>query len=419
MEYLTRAGQQALNRSAYAEAQTQLQQGLEWIKKVPEAPERDARELELTSTLAQVLLVTRGQTAPETLAAAGRARDLAEKSGNLAQLVAQELGIWRTLSVSGDYATAALLADRLLDLAQREGSPASFGFACFAQVDVRFYRGDLVQAEAHFARWGGFLDADGFRQVSGAAVTAIGGASLCAWALGRADIARERLARALAFARDSSNLYDLGGARTFESWLSCWLREPQRAEVAATQAVAIGEEHGFQLGLNFDRLLLGWARAQLGHAGEGVALIRRGLAGLAETGARLGITHFLSCLAEAQALDGKLDDALVTIEQALSANPEELVFQPNALTCRGAVLIKLGQPELAETDFREAIALAQKMQAKSWELRAAMSLARLLVSQGNRGEARAMLAEIYNWFTEGFDTADLKDAKVLLDEFST
>jgi predicted ATPase len=161
---------------------------------------------------------------------------------------------------------------------------------------------------------------------------------------------------------------------------------------------------------------LGWARAQLGHAGEGVALIRRGLAGLAETGARLGITHFLTCLAEAQALDGKLDDALVTIEEALAANPEELVYRPNALTCRGELRLKVNQPELAETDFREAIALAQKMQAKSWELRATMSLARLLDHTGRRDEARTMLADIYNWFTEGFDTADLQDAKVLLDQ---
>ncbi len=105
MQYLTRAGQQALNRSAFAEAQAQLQQGLEWIKKLPESPERDARELELASTLAQVLLVTRGFTAPETRAAAERARDLAEKGGNLAQLVAQVFGIWRSVIVAGDYST--------------------------------------------------------------------------------------------------------------------------------------------------------------------------------------------------------------------------------------------------------------------------------------------------------------------------
>ena len=134
VQYLTRAGQQALKRSAFAEAQAQLQQGLEWIKKLSASPERDARELELASTLAQVLLVTRGHTAPETLAAAERARDLAEKGGNLAQLVVQVFGIWRSVIVSGDYSTAGLLADQILDLAQREGSPASFGFACHAQM---------------------------------------------------------------------------------------------------------------------------------------------------------------------------------------------------------------------------------------------------------------------------------------------
>jgi predicted ATPase len=122
VEYLTRAGQQALSRSAFAEAQAHLQQGLEWIKKLPEAPERDACELELVRTLAQVLFGTRGWTAPETRAAAERARDLAEKSGNLAQLITQTFDIWRGVLVAGDFPTAALLADRILDLAQREGS---------------------------------------------------------------------------------------------------------------------------------------------------------------------------------------------------------------------------------------------------------------------------------------------------------
>ena len=149
---------------------------------------------------------------------------------------------------------------------------------------------------------------------------------------------------------------------------------------------------------------------------EGIALIREGLTGCAESGTGLGITAHLTELAEAQALEGKSDDALSTIEEALQANPEELFFRPNALTCRGELRLKLGQTELAEADFREAIALAQTMQAKAWELRATISLARLLASQGRRNEARAMLATIYGWFTEGFDTGDLKDAKALLEQ---
>ena len=416
VEYLTRAGQQARLRSAFAEAQTQLQQGLEWIRKLAESAERNARELELASTLAQVLMVTRGYTAPETRAAAERARELAEKSGTLAQLVAQVHGVWRGVGVTGDYTTAGLLADRILALAQREGSPASFGFACIAQVVASFSSGDLAGVEQYFGRWSGFLNEDGLRQIPGAAVLAIGIASWCAWALGRADIARARIARMIAFAKDSNSLYDLASARRFESWLYCWLRESQRAEVAAAQALAIAEEHGFLTLRGVTLPPLGWARAQLGGTAEGVALIRQGLTGLAEAGFRVWITHYLTCLAEAQALDGKLDDAFIIIDEALLTNLEELVFRPSALTCRGELRLKVGQTELAETDFREAIALAQKMQAKAWELRATTSLARLLAKQGRRDEARTMLATIYDWFTEGFDTADLIDAKALLKE---
>jgi len=378
VEYLTRAGQQAVNRSAFAEAQAQLQQGLEWIKKLPEAPERDARELELASTLAQVLYVTRGWTAPETRAAAERARDLAEKSGNLTQLVAQVLVICRSGWASGQHSTAGLLADQILDLAQREGSPASFGFACFAQVGANYWRGDLAGAEEHFGRLGGFLDADGFRQVPSAAVGAFGVAGLCAGALGYAERARARIAQAIAFARDNSNPYDLVFARFIEIWLASMLREPGRAEVAATQAIALEERYDFPYIMNTSRMMLGWALARLGRASEGVALIRQSLAGMAETGVRLEITDNLTRLAEAQALGGKIDDALITIEEALQANPEELVYRPNTLICRGELRFKVGQPELAEADFREAIALAQKMSAKLWELRATTSLARLL-----------------------------------------
>ena len=129
--------------------------------------------------------------------------------------------------------------------------------------------------------------------------------------------------------------------------------------------------------------------------------------------------YYTASLAEAQDREGAIVDALETVEQALQSNqatPEVLVSRPDALRLRGELRLKQGQTKLAEADFREAIALAQKIGAKAWELRATMSLARLLRETGPRDEARAMLAEIYGWFTEGFDTADLKDAKALLDE---
>ena len=137
-----------------------------------------------------------------------------------------------------------------------------------------------------------------------------------------------------------------------------------------------------------------------------------------EIGTRLGISWDTAALAEAQERVGAIGDALETVEHALQANPDQLVNRPDILTVRGELRLKAEQPELAEADFRDAIAFAQKMGAKAWELRATMSLARLLATQDRRDEARAMLAEIYGWFTEGFDTADLKDAKALLDELS-
>jgi predicted ATPase len=135
-----------------------------------------------------------------------------------------------------------------------------------------------------------------------------------------------------------------------------------------------------------------------------------------ETGMGLGISGFKAYLAAAEEREGAIADSLETVEQALQANPTVLASRPETLRLRGELRLKRGETELADADFRESIALAQKIGAKAWELRANISLARLLNEQGRRDEARTMLAEIYGWFTEGFDTADLKDAKALLDE---
>jgi hypothetical protein len=233
--------------------------------------------------------------------------------------------------------------------------------------------------------------------------------------LGRSDSARERIARAIAFAENSKNPYDLALGLLFESYLYRFQKEPQRAEAASVRVLALSEEHGFSWGRDLARGVLGWARAQLGNAGEGVSLIRQALAALLEAGTRVGITDVLTRLAEAQAQGGATADALRTIEDALQANPEELVFRPNSMICRGELRLRLGQTALAETDFRDAIAMARTMSAKAWELRAATSLARLLQARSDPVAARDLLAPLYDWFTEGLGSADLKDAKSLLD----
>jgi predicted ATPase len=154
---------------------------------------------------------------------------------------------------------------------------------------------------------------------------------------------------------------------------------------------------------------------------DAVARIRAGLAELDAVNFYLGRPLYECLLGEVQTLAGATDEALTTVELALQKYPDEVLYRPYALWVRGGLRLKIdpgSNAKRAEADFREAIAIAQSMSAKSWELRATMSLARLLTKQGKRDDARTILAEIYNWFTEGFDTADLIDAKALLEELA-
>jgi tetratricopeptide (TPR) repeat protein len=417
VKYLGRAGQRAAQQAAYGEAAGYFKRALELLPQLPEGADRDGQELELGQSLVEMLWMTKGFAAPEAIAATERVAALAEKSGTLAQLVDSVMSRGRIAISSGDFPAASALADQGLDLAVREGSPARLGLAHYLQLATRHFGGDLAGAEEHFTTGLGFFDDPGFRQFPGVAVVPFGFASFNAWQLGRADVARDRMAQAMA-AADPNNPFELAYSEMLGALLRVLLRQYEHAEALAAQALARSEKHQFPQFVGLSRGLLGKARAQLGRASEGVALIRQGIAGLLEIGFRLNITYATGALAEAQAGAGAVSEALQTVEQALQANPDELVWRPDNLRLRGDLRLTQGQTELAEVDFREAIALAQKMGAKAWELRATMSLARLLAQQGHRDDARTMLAEIYGWFTEGFDTRDLQDAKSLLAELS-
>jgi tetratricopeptide (TPR) repeat protein len=162
---------------------------------------------------------------------------------------------------------------------------------------------------------------------------------------------------------------------------------------------------------------LGKALTALGRATEGVELIGQGITGALEIGLQTRGIFDKTWLAQAKAAEGSIGEALKTFEQALQENPDD-VLRPITLRLRGELRMKEGQHTLAEIDLRDALMRARRMGAKMWELQTIMSLARLLALQGRPDEARTMLAEIYKWFTEGFDTADLKEAKALLDDLS-
>jgi class 3 adenylate cyclase/tetratricopeptide (TPR) repeat protein len=412
----TKAAKAAEARNAFKEAVESYQQALALLNLLPESPDRDLRELGFRQSFVPMLQVTRGWGAPETIKAVNRAAKLAETSGNLPQFAnwvgARAFTAW----ISAELSTSMALADQALELRLREGNVTGIAYAFLQQLMTRFWLGDLDGAEKNFTTGLKFFDDPTFRKNSiGSLIAVFAYASLNAWALGRADVARERLAQMMA-AANPNNPHDLVFAGHCAAVLKSFLLEYEQAEALALKAVELSEKHQFPNEAAMARCALGQARAQLGSTVEGIALIRQGIANMLESGQRLGVAFNTAGLAAAQASAGAVADALETVERALATDFDEPVFRPEAFRIRGELRFKQGHTELAEAGFREAIALARTMGAKAWELRAVMSFARLLAKQGHREEARTMLADIYNWFTEGFDTVDLKDAKALLDE---
>jgi class 3 adenylate cyclase len=407
----------AYARRAFKEAETAYRQALAMLAILPDSPKRDAMELDLCSGLNRVLQLTQGYAAPETVEAAARARSLAEKSGSLSQLIREEAKIWRAVITAGDYAGAIALADRIFDLSHGDGDhPARLVFALNAQMQTRFYTGDLQAVEEHYERLSPLIDTVGEKQAPGNNIVAIGIACLTAWVLGWSDRARQRIARALAFAQKSKNPYDLAMALHFLANLQTSAeRDPDRTEETATQLLALSEKNGFSYAASLALGPLGWARAQKGAGRESAASMRQALADQIASGARVSICLMLNRIAEVEALSAT-SKALTTIEEALTANPQERIYRPQSLTIRGTLKHRLGEGASAEADFREAMSLAQAMGAKAFELRAATALARLLQTRRDPVAARSVLAPVYGWFKEGHDLSDLKDAKALLDQ---
>jgi tetratricopeptide (TPR) repeat protein len=248
------------------------------------------------------------------------------------------------------------------------------------------------------------------------ATVALGVAGTIAYQLGRLAVGRERVAKMRQIATNKENRWDVGSVGFIAASFHNLVKEYEQAARLAKHALEVTTQ--FPELSSHLQIQLGHATAQLGRVSEGTALIRRGIAGLLKIAPHPGLAYFFTFLGQAQQKAGRIDEALESIEQSLRMNPEVRLARPEAFRVRGELWHAKGQAGPAEADLRESIALAQSMGAKAFELRSAISLARLLHSEGRRDEARAMLAEIYNWFTEGFDTADLKDARALLDELN-
>ena len=413
-----RAGRAAEVRNAFIEALENYQQAAVLFKLLPKSADRDDRELEVRTSIVQMLQITKGWSSKEAAEAIEHAATLAEKGGNIRQLAnwmgSRTFAAW----ISSNLSTALDLAERNHQLRLRLGIATGLAYSHLLQLMVRFWIGDLTGAEKHYQEGLRFFDDRAFRNDPiGSAIAAFAYGSWTALLLGRPDVARERL-NLMREALDKRNLHEVTFAGHHEPNLWADMREYQRAEAVAAQTLELSQKEQFADAIARSQCSLGYARAQLGCPADGVALIREGLAGLREIQSPLRASYYMATLADAQRLEGKLGEALATADQALLMNPEQVTYRPEIYRIRGEVHRMLARPELAEADFQAAIGLSEKIGAKAWELRATMSLVHLLSQQGRRDEARTMLADIYDWFTEGFDTADLKDAKALLNELS-
>ena len=252
------------------------------------------------------------------------------------------------------------------------------------------------------------------------AVCGYGWGGLVLWLRGFPDAGRRHASQALVLAQEIGDSPSIAWALGTRAQFHQLVREVRPALEMAQAAIAKAEETAFPYALSSARIVKGWALAELGRADEGVDEIREAIAVLSASRAGLWVTSFLGTLAEAYGRAGRVEEGLSSAAEALNLVRQngECCWEAGIYRVRGELLLKQNPSNSteAQASFERAIEIARKQGAKSLELRATVSLGRLLRNTNRRDEARAMLAEIYNWFTEGFDTADLKEAKALLEQ---
>ena len=426
LPYWQQAGQRAIARSAYAEARQHFTRGLEVLATVPETPERHQHELDLLTALAGALGATKGKAAPELEPILPRVAALAQQVGEPAQHCAVLRALQSFHTARGERQEARAVAEQLLDLAQRQNDP-NLLLGAHGALGVTLHNvGALAPARTHYEQEIALSDAQrhatlhtfpGSTQYPGVGSRAI--LSWILWALGYPDQAVQRSQEALTMAHALVHPRTLVEALRFSARLHACRREWQRAQAYAETLLALATEHGFARHVAFGAFFRGWALVAQGEGAEGIAQMRQGLEASRATGTVVGID--VHALAEAYGQVGQVDEGLHLLPEPLArVDTTEGPRTAERHRVHGELLLRQAIPDApqAEACFQQALDVARRQQAKSWELRAAMSLARLWQQQGKRDQARELLAPIYGWFTEGFDTADLQDAKALLDALS-
>ncbi len=425
--YWQRAGQRAVARSANNEAISHLTKGLELLKTLPDTPERTQQELTLQIALGVPLGITKGYASPEAGTVYDRARKLCQQVGETPQLCPVLWGLWRVYSLQADWQTARELGEQLLLLAQRYQDRDFLLQAHHALWGTLVFLGEFAPACEHLEQGLTLYDSHQHRSHAflygghDPGVCGLAQGACVLWLLGYPDQARKRIKEAPILAQELAHPFSLALALDYAAMLSQFRREVQTAQEQAEALIALSREQGFPVFLAQGTIVQGWALAGQGQGETGITQMRQGLAAYRGTGAELGLPYQLARLAEVYGRTGLAEEGLSVLAEALAATDKtnDRRWAAELYRLKGELTLKQSSVQKeAEECFHQAIDIARRQSAKSLELRAAMSLARLWQSQGKKDEARQMLAEIYNWFTEGFDTKDLQEAKALLEELS-
>jgi len=446
IEYLGLAGQQAMQRSANAEAITHLTAALELLKTLPDTLERTQQELTLQLLLGASLIATKGWADPEVERVYARARRLCRHVGETPQLFPVLWGLYSFYITRVELQTARELEEQLLSLAQSVQDPVILmGAHYMLGLTTFFFLGEGVSARAHFERVVAFYNPQQHSSYAlllgqdlGVSCFSYGAQVL--WLLGYPDQALKSSHEALRLVREMSHFPSLALALYVAASIHQFRREGRAAQERAETAMALSDAQGFPIWLAWATIMRGWALAEQGQGEEGIAQIRQGLASWRAMGAEVARTFGLALLSEAYGKVGQAEEGLSVLAEALPTveNTGEHYYEAELYRLKGTLTLqqfkvqgskfKVANPQYptpstqaeaeAEACFHKALDIARRQQAKSLELRAVTSLARLWQQQGKKEEAWHMLAEIYGWFTEGFDTADLKEARALLEELN-
>ena len=426
IQYWSKAGERALQRSANAEAAAHLTSAIGLIGVSPKGGSESRLELRLQMALGSAARAIHGHAAPETLRVYTRARDLLDETVPAKEQMAVLYGLFAVTLTRGEYAAARPVAEQALAVAAPESDPEATAFANRMMGVADWATGDFLAAaprlrlvaDLYAAGSGNVTD---LRYSQDHSVWSLSLLALALWPLGFVDQAIEAASKALARAQQINHAMTTAFALIFGSTLCEFIRaDPLRGGHLFDEALDYCVNKDLRAYFPWSRFYGGLSLINRGQLDQGLEMMRGAMAAAKKINAKMLWTPHLGSLALAHARAGQAEAALHLLSEALAAveDMDERMFEAELHRIIGDVLLSVQRQGEAEVEFTRAIAIARQQQAKSWELRAAMSLARLWRDQGKVQQARELLAPVYGWFTEGFDTRDLKEAKALLEELA-